>query len=150
MRFKVKPFLKRFCVALLWGIICSCIITPRIFMRIEYKLTHRGVEPYMTPILDWPQYVILSFSVLLMGILINDFLSFLLMYFLAVIVSCYLSYVMVCSPIYLNILTTEYYMYHFLPNYALMIIAKTWVIVPLVVFLFLGIVGVFLGELIRE
>ena len=146
---KVKSPLKKLCIALLWSVICTCIITPRLFMRIEYKLTHKGVEPYMMPTIDWPQYILLSFSALLMGILIGDFPSFLILYFLAVIISCFLSYVLVCLPIYMGIITDEYYIYHLLPHYALQSIARAWVIAPLVVFLFVGVLGVFLAELIE-
>ena len=105
-------------------------------------------EPYNVPILDWPQYLILSISVLLMGVLIGDFTAFILFYIFGLIFSCLLMYLLILLPIYVGILPIEYFAFY---DYAaLNYIGKSFVIAPVVLFLFVGVVGVFLREMILD
>lgn len=142
----VRRILKKILVSLMWSFIAASIITPRIYLRIEYSLTHSGTEPYMLPILDWPQYMVLCFASFLMGFLIGDFAVFLVMYLLGVILSCIMMYVLVCLPVYLNILTSEYFLYYGFSQVALNYVAKSWIIAPFIIFLFVGVFGVFCRE----
>ena len=144
----IKRILKNILVTLMWSFIAAFIITPRIYLRIEYSLTHGGTEPYMLPILDWPQYVVLCFASFLMGLLIGDFAVFLVMYLLGVVLSCIIMYILICLPVYLNILTSEYFLYYGFSQAALNYVAKTWIITPFILFLFVGVFGVFSKEVI--
>jgi len=139
---------KNLVVVLFWSLTLVSVITPRIYSRIEYALGHGMSDPYMVPILDWPQYVVLSFSTLLMGVLIGDFTAFLLFYIFGIILSSALIYVLILLPIYLNILPSVYFDYYDFA--ALNYITKSLIIAPIVLFLFIGVIGVFLREFILE
>jgi len=145
-----KQILRSFIITLMWSLTATSVITPRIYLRIEYALGHGGTEPYMFPILDWPQYFVLCFSTLLMGILIEDFAMFILMYFIGVLLACLFMYVLICLPIYLNILSSEYLLHDGLSEVALNYIAKSWVIAPFVAFFFVGLIGVLTGDFLME
>ena len=150
--FGFKPLIKNLAIAFLWSFIATSVVAPRIFLRLEYASTHGWTEPYMLPILDWPQYVILCFSTLLMGMLIGNFAMLLEMYLVGLIFSCILTYFLICLPVYLSILPNEFFDYYarVFQEYALNYIAKSWMIAPFVLFLFVGVLGVFLRELVMR
>jgi len=148
LKINFKEQVKNLIFAVFWSLTSASIITPRIYFRIEYALGHGMTEPYNVPILDWPQYLILSISVLLMGVLIGDFTAFILFYIFGLIFSCLLMYLLILLPIYVGILPIEYFAFY---DYAaLNYIGKSFVIAPVVLFLFVGVVGVFLREMILD
>jgi len=147
---KFKPVIRNLAVTVMWSFIAASVVTPRIFLRLEYGSTHGWTEPFMLPILDWPQYLILCFSTFLMGMLIGNFSAFLLSYLLGVILSSMLMYFLICLPAYVGILPHEFFDFYsaILQEYALNYVAKSWIIAPFVLFLFVGILGVFVKELV--
>ncbi|MHA1777991.1 MAG: hypothetical protein ACTSYN_00295 [Candidatus Heimdallarchaeaceae archaeon] len=147
---KFKSVVKSLGIMFMWSLIVASVVTPRIFLRLEYASTHGWTEPYMLPILDWPQYIVLCFSTFLMGMLIGNFGMFLLVYLLGVVLSSVLMYFLICLPVYVGILPAEFFDYYstIFREYALNYVAKSWIIAPFVLFLFIGILGVFTRDLL--
>lgn len=146
---RFKPLLKNLAATFMWSFIAASVITPRIFLRLEYGSTHGWTEPFMLPILDWPQYLLLCFSTFLMGMLVGNFGVFLLLYLLGVVLSSALMYFLICLPVYAGILPHEFSDFYvtILQEYALNYVAKSWIIAPFVLFMFIGVLGVFASEL---
>jgi len=147
---RFKPAIKNLAVTFMWVSIAVSVVTPRIFSRLEYGSTHAWTEPFMQPILDWPQYLLLCFSTFLLGMLIGNFGMFLMLYLLGVIISSMLMYFLICLPVYVGVLPSEFFDFYsaIFQEYALNYVAKSWVIAPFVLFLFVGILGVFVRDLI--
>jgi hypothetical protein len=103
----------------------------------------------MTPIFDWPQYGVLCLSTFLMGVLIGDFAIFLAMYLLGLLLSSVIIYFLICLPLYIGILPADlwYFYSRIFEEYALNYIAKSWIIAPFVLFLFAGVAGIFVREI---
>jgi hypothetical protein len=84
-----------------------------------------------------------------MGVLIGDFAIFLAMYLLGLLLSSVIIYFLICLPLYIGILPADlwYFYSRIFEEYALNYIAKSWIIAPFVLFLFAGVAGIFVREI---